>query len=551
MAFSSQSFKAPKIKKGNFSSPLSSSAVKTSTSTSAPKLKATKISFIKKENSPIVEAVNNNAEALTQTNEILIEIQKQLAFDFANRIAEEKDAIKKIKAAESRRRFEGEEKAVEGTNKIKKGLFGAFDKVMAPARGIFDKLLDFFSIILTGFIGNQAFEWLKKKENRDKITGVLNWVGENWKLLVGLFVGAKLLGPIGALISFGTLLSKLFRKGGPLGPNKLKNAAKNSSLDDCSRIQKALANCSPKGKLAILKSLGIAAAATTLAAPAAAGTPAGTPVPADSPQGGQNPENSSAPVLTPEQQRKNNPVIPSLKPVPADVKAIAEELIKKYRETGETQSQLTEKGFISVRANKPTSIFGRDFSPKLTFNPQLTLKSNKEAVDQAIFTGTLFNLPASISPIGRMIKQGSFRFPRRFGTEPRLRSKSADPIEKIIREAQTTPQGEAARRQVEKDMGSLPDIIKPNIDIRDPAVQNQLRKQGFSIGENTGSGVKNLGGFLGPVVPFFFNLFKPESVQGTAPTAPSVANQTVSIDAVNMNNPYMMITPEIYGMYAV
>ena len=74
---------------------------------------------------------------------------------------------------------------------------------------------------------------------------------------------------------------------------------------------------------------------------------------------------------------------------------------------------------------------------------------------------------------------------------------------------------------------------------------------GFSIGENTGSGVKNLGGFLGPIVPFVLNLFKPESVQGTAPTAPSVANQTVSIDAVNMNNPYMMITPEIYGMYAV
>lgn len=549
MAFSSQSFKAPKIKKGNFSSPLSSGAVKTSTS--APKLKATKISFIKKENSPIVEAVNNNAESLTQTNEILIEIQKQLAFDFANRIAEEKDAIKKIKAAESRRRFGEEEKAVEGTNKIKKGLFGAFDKVMAPAKGIFDKLLDFFSIVLTGFIGNQAFEWLKKKENRDKITGVLNWVGENWKLLVGLFVGAKLLGPIGALISFGTLLSKLFRKGGPLGPNKLKNAAKNSSLDDCSRIKKALDNCSPKSKLAILQSLGIATAATTLAAPAAAGTPAGTPVPADSPQGGQDPENSSAPVLTPEQQRKNNPVIPSLKPVPADVKAIAEELIKKYRETGETQSQLTEKGFISVRANKPTSIFGRDFSPKLTFNPQLTSKSNKEAVDQAIFTGTLFNLPASISPIGRMIKQGSFMFPRRFGTRPRLRSKSKDPMEKIIREAQTTPQGEAARRQVEREMADMSNIIKPNIDIKDPAVQNQLRKLGFSIGENTGLGVKNLGGFLGPVVPFVLNLFKPESVQGTAPTAPSVANQTVSIDAVNMNNPYMMITPEIYGMYAV
>ena len=44
-------------------------------------------------------------------------------------------------------------------NKLKKGLFGAFNKVIAPARGIFDKLFEFFSIVLTGFVGNQAFEW--------------------------------------------------------------------------------------------------------------------------------------------------------------------------------------------------------------------------------------------------------------------------------------------------------------------------------------------------------------------------------------------------------
>ena len=40
MAFSSQSFKAPKINKGNFSSPVSSGVSKISASTSAPKLKS-------------------------------------------------------------------------------------------------------------------------------------------------------------------------------------------------------------------------------------------------------------------------------------------------------------------------------------------------------------------------------------------------------------------------------------------------------------------------------------------------------------------------------
>ena len=157
MAFSSQSFKAPKIKKGNFSSPLSSGVSKISASTSAPKLKTSKISFIKKENSPIVEAVNNNAESLTQTNEILIEIQKQLAFDFANRIAEEKDSIKRIKEAESTRRFEEEEKSLEKTSKIGKRSSQIFGKVLTPVKGIFDKLVEFFGILGTGLVLNAAY----------------------------------------------------------------------------------------------------------------------------------------------------------------------------------------------------------------------------------------------------------------------------------------------------------------------------------------------------------------------------------------------------------
>ena len=210
MAFSSQSFKAPKIKKGNFSSPLSSGAVKTSTSTSAPKLKATKISFIKKENSPIVEAVNNNAESLTQTNEILIEIQKQLAFDFANRIAEEKDSIKRIKEAESTRRFEEEEKSLEKTSKIGKRSSQIFGKVLTPVKGIFDKLVEFFGILGTGFVLNAAYKWLQNEGNREKVQSVIDFVTNNWKTLLGVFIGVKVFGFLYKLIRLGRLISSFF-----------------------------------------------------------------------------------------------------------------------------------------------------------------------------------------------------------------------------------------------------------------------------------------------------------------------------------------------------
>ena len=210
MAFSSQSFKAPKIKKGNFSSPLSSGVSKISASTSAPKLKTSKISFIKKENSPIVEAVNNNAESLTQTNEILIEIQKQLAFDFANRIAEEKDSIKRIKEAESTRRFEEEEKSLEKTSKIGKRSSQIFGKVLTPVKGIFDKLVEFFGILGTGFVLNAAYKWLQNEGNREKVQSVIDFVTNNWKTLLGVFIGVKVFGFLYKLIRLGRLISSFF-----------------------------------------------------------------------------------------------------------------------------------------------------------------------------------------------------------------------------------------------------------------------------------------------------------------------------------------------------
>ena len=115
MAFSSQSFAAPSIPKLNrrtISSPLSSSASKISGVT--PTLKRSRMRFFR----PSLKKTNVTAEAITpksstentlaesikkkssientlvETNRILVEIQKQLAYDFAMRIAEEKQKEK-------------------------------------------------------------------------------------------------------------------------------------------------------------------------------------------------------------------------------------------------------------------------------------------------------------------------------------------------------------------------------------------------------------------------------------------------------------------------
>ena len=117
MAISSQSFKAPsipKLNKSNISSPLMGGAI--ATTDIKPKLTKSEFSFIKPKisaetlkteaSSEKISADNLKAEApsqninetLTETNQILVEIQKQLALDFANRIAEQKEELDKIKS---------------------------------------------------------------------------------------------------------------------------------------------------------------------------------------------------------------------------------------------------------------------------------------------------------------------------------------------------------------------------------------------------------------------------------------------------------------------
>ena len=515
MAFSSQSFRAPKISKGNFSSLLSSSASKISGSISAPKLNTTKISFIKKENSPIVEAVNNNAESLTQTNEILIEIQKQLAFDFANRIAEEKEAIKKIKAEESRRRFGEEEKAVEGTNKIKKGLFGAFNKVIAPARGIFDKLFEFFSILLTGFLGNKAFDWLKNPENREKITSILNWIGKNWKLLTGLFVIGKLLRPIGLLIKFARLLAKLFRRGGGLGPDKLKKIKDSKPPKpggggiDCNKVLK----CIEDNPVRVLKSLGMG----ILAGGAAAG----------------------------------GAVISTLKSPKGDMGGrVGVGDLSKYKQSEEPVGGKVTTGElagISSIAILLATLLSSDLSGLFTlpflsrFKPLKPLRGipdvqrlqNAAKLQQQSAirsSGNYYNNPMSGGNVVNAAKQQP-NTPIKFQSQPNKLSFN-DMLKKVE---------QALQKPVSESVKDLNKRVNP--------ITKRVSKSVSETSQNTpGRGFPfDSGNSLKSIVPF---AVLPAITAPQTPGPAPVANESVSINPTNTNNPYMMITPEIYGMYA-
>ena len=165
---------------------------------------------------------------LSETNRILGEIQKQLAIDFTNRITEKEKNLSNMRKGIFGKRSTDEEDALEAKKKIDKDssfLSKTFDAVTKPAKGIFEKLKEFFALLLTGIVTSAAFEWLKDEANRQKLSKFFDWVADHWKWIVGVIAGGVLIGGIlnllGALGGIKTLIDLIpkfpRRPGGGLG----------------------------------------------------------------------------------------------------------------------------------------------------------------------------------------------------------------------------------------------------------------------------------------------------------------------------------------------
>jgi hypothetical protein len=217
--FDSPIYKAPslpKISRRNISSPI----IRGAQSVAAPRLRKSSFSFIKPriqtptltsqvETSSESETISGNKvyETLVETNKILVEIQKQLALDFASRIVERKDIIRGKKRKAEKEKITRKEQSIESLNKFGSGVGNFFDKVTAPAKSIFQKLLDFFGIIVTGLVVNNAFNWLSDKNNQKKLSETLGFVGKYWKEIFGVLIGIKLISTIASLLTTIQLVS--------------------------------------------------------------------------------------------------------------------------------------------------------------------------------------------------------------------------------------------------------------------------------------------------------------------------------------------------------
>ena len=127
------------------------------------------------------ENINNS---LAETNKILVAIQNQLALQSQNEQKEEKENRRRESVAKSRRKLKQEESVLE---KTAKGIGNAVGKlalkIVQPIGGIFDKILEFITLMGAGIATNAAFEWFKDEENRRKLTKFFDILKENLKML--------------------------------------------------------------------------------------------------------------------------------------------------------------------------------------------------------------------------------------------------------------------------------------------------------------------------------------------------------------------------------
>lgn len=202
MAFSSQAFTAPSLKarpklgRTTVSSSIfrgASPLTGTTTTIKIPKgmqigARASYVDpkYLKKESAPI-------EQTLVETNNILVEIQKQLSLDFAYRIAKEEAEVKKIRSATDKRKRGKAEEGVESVNKLGSTIGKTVDKIIAPTKNIFDRILQFFGALVGGFVINQGLKWLSQPGSIEKIQGFFDFLSKHANTILMVIGGVLVL----------------------------------------------------------------------------------------------------------------------------------------------------------------------------------------------------------------------------------------------------------------------------------------------------------------------------------------------------------------------
>lgn len=151
----------------------------------------------KKEGTITSLAPESGKNTLIQINESLASIKEQLELDYSSRINKEKRDLKNAQKAADLKKKQQKEKDVEALKKVGGVIGGIVNKVGAPIKNVFDKILGFFGALVTGFAINQVL----KPERIEFIKGIFDGIAQNWGWVVGIAGGVLIAGVVRKLVT--------------------------------------------------------------------------------------------------------------------------------------------------------------------------------------------------------------------------------------------------------------------------------------------------------------------------------------------------------------
>jgi hypothetical protein len=393
----------PKLNRRNIKSTLISGAIKPGV-----ELKKTKFSFIKPLSKlipdslvPIKEDENKGSlgkniqsgvgiqKLLEQSNKILSQIKEQLSLDFLSRINQEKKELAENKKRIAAEKVKDKEKKIESGGK---GLLGGtLNAVVAPAKSIFQKLLDFFSIILTGILVNTAFKWLQKPENQEKLKKFFQFLKDYWQELLIVFGAVKLLGLVRKIWKVANAIKGLidFFKKKPQLPCNCPKSPAQKGLDDCLPLKDCIDSLvkNPRRNGPMLEALASLIIATSAFEPVRKLlNQKGLPVPPTPASSAAPPPPQATTPVTAKQAVQQNQATPSpqlaasnaikQQNIPKNLQPVVQQLITQYYQSGfKKTSKEVGEDIISVEAINSTGVFTqRNYNPKVIFSPGLATR---------------------------------------------------------------------------------------------------------------------------------------------------------------------------------
>ena len=163
------------------------------------------------------DSYGGKEDPLEETNKTIEEIGKIIEKDYDYRISQEKEENDRLRSDKSKERQDESESKLENVKKVGqkvgKSINEGVSKVTSPIGNIFSGIAESLKFIGFGILANNAFDWLKDEENREKLSNFFKFIASKWKWVLGIgagLIGLKVLGSIiGIVKTIGTVIGVL------------------------------------------------------------------------------------------------------------------------------------------------------------------------------------------------------------------------------------------------------------------------------------------------------------------------------------------------------